>query len=299
MARKRPPRASEFSADPWWGAVMEGEQGEAVAAEPIARTRHERRVREDAKRRSASLRRDLLWRRIRFAIIVLSVLLLGWLGYVVPRMSVFQIRTVSVEGASAVPDLLVRNQVDSQLQGQTLFTVDSDAITRRLEALPFVRTAQVDRHLPDGLAIRITEYEPLAFGVAGDGGWLVARDGRVLTRARLDDWRARVPVVRLREEELRPGQRLAAEPTLLVLSAVPPTFPGSIRAIERTNEFGYVAELHDGPSIRLGRAQDLERKLTVAGKMLAIFSHGGQSELDYIDVTVASRPAVLSGKSAG
>jgi cell division protein FtsQ len=210
-------------------------------------------------------------------------------------MSVFDIRTVSVEGASAVPDLLIRNQVDSMLRGQTTFTVDTDAVVKKVEQQPFVRSAEVNRHLPDGLSIRVTEYEPLAFGVARDGGWLIARDGRVLNRARLDDWRARVPVIRLQEDKVTAGERLSAEPAILVLRSVPPSFPGSIRAVDRTKESGYVASLHDGPSIRLGRAQDLDRKLSVAGRMLAMFSRTQQDELEYVDVTVPARPAVKQG----
>jgi cell division protein FtsQ len=210
-------------------------------------------------------------------------------------MGIFQVKTVSVEGASAVPDLLIRNQVDSLLRGQTIFTVDTDAVVKKVEQQPFVRSAEVNRHLPDGLSIRVTEYEPLAFGVAGDGGWLIARDGRVLNRARLDDWRARVPVVRLKEDRVIAGERLTAEPALLVLRSVPPSFPGSIRAVDKTKESGYVASLHDGPSIRLGRAQDLDRKLSVAGRMLAMFSRTEQDELEYVDVTVPARPAVKQG----
>ncbi|MFO1059836.1 MAG: FtsQ-type POTRA domain-containing protein [Dongiaceae bacterium] len=65
-------------------------------------------------------------------------------------------------------------------RGMPLLAVAPDALRERLEALPWVRQATVERRLPDRLYVRIEEYRPLAlwqhdrrFSLIGAGGEVI------------------------------------------------------------------------------------------------------------------------------
>ena len=132
--------------------------------------------------------------------------------------------------------------------------------------------------------------EAVAAALEADG-WLVARDGRVLTRARIDDWRERVPVVRIESGDVAAGDRVGSEPALRVLRDVPIDFPGAFRSVEVSRNAGVVGMLHDGVEVRLGQAADLREKLLVVQTLLEMHQ-ARRDEIGYIDASVAARPAV-------
>lgn len=244
-----------------------------------------------ATRRARETRHALLRRRARIGGVIGGVVLLIALLWQVPQMGVFSVRQIAVEGTSAVSDLTIRQRIDPLLVDQTIYTVDTDQMRREVGKLPFVRSVSVDRHFPDGLSIRIEEYSPLAFAYAGNGGFLVARDGRVLAPARVADWSDRVPVVRIDEQHLKIGESVGTAPALRILRTVPATFPGSFSRID-VGQFGYVGQLVDGPEIRFGRDDDLTHKFEVVARLLGMFGVGGKQAITYIDVSVTARPVI-------
>jgi cell division septal protein FtsQ len=208
-------------------------------------------------------------------------------------MSTFAVRQVDVVGASAVSDLTIRHKIDPVVRGETIFTMDVDRIARTIEELPFVREVTVDRHIPGGVTVRVDEYEPLAFGIVGTRGWLVAQDGRILAPARLDDWSTRVPVVRIQQSDAGLGDRVGNEPALRLLREVPVTFPGSLRTVD-VKDGQIVAETHEGYVLQFGRDDALSTKLLVVERLLGLYGSGRRGAIDYIDVSVPERPAVKS-----
>lgn len=236
-------------------------------------------------------RRQLMRRRLQLlaGVVVLAFATFAWVK--IPQLAFFEIRHISITGASAVPDLLVRRRIDDLVENRSVFEVDTDRIEREVEKLPFVHTAHVDPHrLQGGISLHVSEYEPLAFAIAGENGWLVARDGRVLVRGRIQDWRDRVPVVRLERDEVRAGQRVGEEAALRLLRVVPPTFPAAVRTVE-IGEDGIVARLHDGPQLRIGGDRELRIKLQVVERLLTMLGPQRRESIEYIDVSVPERPA--------
>jgi cell division septal protein FtsQ len=233
---------------------------------------------------------------------VLAVAALGvYAWHAVPRLSRFHIRQISVVGTDAVPDLQVRARVDKLIAGKTIFTLDHGAIDRNLEQLPFVRRVSVHTNFPDGIEIRVHEYQPLALGISTTGSWLVARDGRVLSKARLSDWIGRVPVVRLEAKAAHAGLRAGDEPALRLLRIATSTFPGSFRTVDVTGSVGtgcsvdacvIVGQVVSGPKIIFGGESELDQKLLVAARLLSMYGPNCRDNVRYIDVTVAARPAV-------
>lgn len=241
----------------------------------------------DRRARKLALRRRL--KRLQRVLIVLAIVVCAALWYFVPRLSVFAIHHIDVIGASAVADTVVRNNVEDLFVGKTIYTVNEDAMTKKLNDLPFVRGVHISHHFPNTIAIEIEEYTPLAFGIGDNTGWLVASDGRVLSHARLADWQDRVPVVRLNEGTIEPGKRVDNEPALRLLLSIPPTFPGNFRTIDRTGE-GYVGTLTTGVRVKFGDNKDFQRKLKVAQRMLVMTRSTQTRNIDYLDVSVYVRP---------
>jgi cell division protein FtsQ len=67
------------------------------------------------------------------------------------------------------------------LQGaRTLLTFDARAARARLEQLPWVARASIERLMPDAVDVRIMERVPFAVWRAGEQSWLIDRDGRKL-----------------------------------------------------------------------------------------------------------------------
>jgi cell division protein FtsQ len=262
----------------------------ALAEDWLAGPPRERTRISDADRRKKQRQHQLFLRRIK-AIVAIAIVAVGAFGlHEIPRLPIFNVTQIEISGTSAVPDPTVRRAIDPLISGETIYTADMEQIRDRVADLPFVRRVDVQHHLPGGISIDVVEYEPLAFGVAGNGGWLIARDGRVLSKARIDDWREAIPLVRIDRKKVHPGDRIGSEPTLQLIRAIPPTFPGNFESIDRTST-GYIGTLTDGLRIRFGNVGQFEEKLMVAGRLLEIFGPVHRRELSYLDVSVPSRPA--------
>ena len=64
--------------------------------------------------------------------------------------------------------------------GEPLLALDPDAIRRRVDALPWVKSAVVERRLPDVLYVEIEEHVALALWQRAGRSMLIARDGAVV-----------------------------------------------------------------------------------------------------------------------
>jgi len=94
--------------------------------------------------------------------------------------SSFSIRAITVSG-----DHLLRGKKELRLLredylGHNLFTVTTGDVTRTLAAIPFVRTASVDRDFPQTLRVTVLEYRPAAYVLSRGHWFLVAQDGHVI-----------------------------------------------------------------------------------------------------------------------
>ncbi len=100
---------------------------------------------------------------------------------VVAKSGLFAVRAVDVTGAThANVDQIVRV---ANIEGSpSMFALDQSAIARRVSTIPWVSSANVVRHFPNRVEIRIVEFKPAAVVVAGNESALVASNGRVLMR---------------------------------------------------------------------------------------------------------------------
>ena len=96
----------------------------------------------------------------------------------------FALREIRVEGRgeTAVADIL--SAVGAN-RGDPILGIDIDAVRQRLEDLPWIETASVERRFPDQLIVSVTEAEPMALWQRSQKLFLVSRDGAVIETANL------------------------------------------------------------------------------------------------------------------
>ncbi len=104
---------------------------------------------------------------------VIAALVLTWL---VAFSSVFGVGTVDVRGARVLSAAQVRRAADIA-DGTPLVRLDTAAITRRVEQLPDVASAQVSTSFPSTVLVAITERRPIGYLRSAGRDKLVDRTG--------------------------------------------------------------------------------------------------------------------------
>ena len=108
---------------------------------------------------------------------------MGGVGWALLGNRVFVVRSVTVTGTHLLAPAQVIAAADVPL-GTPLLSVDTGAVTRRVEAIGEVASATVTEDWPDHLAIAVTERVPaVAVRMAGGGYDLVDPTGVVVRYA--------------------------------------------------------------------------------------------------------------------
>ena len=199
---------------------------------------------------------------------------------------------VEIRGAPPRVEAAVRAELEPLL-GTSLVRIDRGDLARRLEALPIVHAAEVDRAFPHTLSLLVRAERPLAVvRVRGVGAWVVSEHGRVLERATMRAL-TRFPLIALPPGvELQPGEVLestAALTALDALRALPRPFPIRVRSA-RAQLGRIVLVVGTGAELRLGEPIDLRLKLAVAERLLRSIPPDERAELDYVDLSLPARP---------
>ncbi|MBI1308871.1 MAG: FtsQ-type POTRA domain-containing protein [Proteobacteria bacterium] len=93
------------------------------------------------------------------------------------------VQSVAVEGVVYTGKDELQQALGLQ-KGDSLVGFDASAARARIEALPWVRLASVDRELPANVKVTVYEYIPLARVVADGAIWVVNQEGdRIVTDA--------------------------------------------------------------------------------------------------------------------
>jgi cell division protein FtsQ len=122
------------------------------------------------------------WRAAFFALA--GVAIVGGAGWALLGNRVFVVRSVTVTGTHLLAPAQVTAAADVSL-GTPLLSVDTGAVTRRVEAVGDVASATVTEDWPDHLAITVTERVPAMAVRMADGGYdLVDPTGVVVRYAK-------------------------------------------------------------------------------------------------------------------
>jgi cell division septal protein FtsQ len=246
--------------------------------------------------RRRALRRSEGRRRLAMLVGAVAVVLLpvGYWGLV--HSSIFSASQVSVTGATPRVDALVRSAVARDVAGESLLRVDASGLAGRLEAIPDVKAARVDRAFPHTVAVSVVMERPAALVRAGKSSYIVAGDGRVLRAA------AKAPDALPRlllppADQPTPGRTIATaqmRSALRVLSVVPHRFPEGIARLKKVfaSQGGVVAIFGHRLQVRLGTTGSLDVKLHVATRVLSRMGGSIRRSVAYVDVSAPARPAI-------
>ena len=133
----------------------------------------------------------------------------------VAAQSGLKVRNVLVEGRAetAAADILAALRAE---RGTPLLGIDVAAAKARLEKLPWIKSAMVERRLPDILHVQVVERKPYALWQLGRRLSVIDRDGTVIVRDKVGRFADR-PLVVGEGAELRAAEVLdviAGEPDL-------------------------------------------------------------------------------------
>ena len=105
----------------------------------------------------------------------------------------FAVADIRVEGRETTDQATILAALSAQ-QGTPILAVSPARAKQQLEALPWVRSAVIERRLPDTIYVRLVERKPLALWQHAGRIELIDRDGAVIPVARLDRF-AKLPMV--------------------------------------------------------------------------------------------------------
>jgi cell division protein FtsQ len=236
-------------------------------------------------------------RRLRVVIGVIGLVLLVLVAWALLHTGLFGARSVTITGVHPhTPDAAIEQAAG--LGGHPpLVDVDPGATAARIEALPFVSSARVERHWPDSVTIVVTERTPAA-AMAGPGTSWSLLDGSGRTLQVLAAQPAGVPVLVVHTttgvvEPSPVGGSLpaAADPALAVCRTLPRAFAAQVVSVTAAPDATVVLALNSGITVQFGTDTDRQAKYE---DVAAIIAHGSLPRAAVIDVSVPQSPTVGS-----
>ncbi len=246
---------------------------------------HERRL---------AVRRDEGRRRLRILVMAVSVVALLAGGYGLTRTSLLDVDRVVVQGTARTPPADVIRAAGLRGSHQ-MADVDTAAVRRGVERLPWVARATVERRWPGTVKITLQERTAAAAMAAVGGGWAtVDATGRVVAVG-ADQPAGLVTIAGVTAPALGATVGAAAKAALTVLEALPSSLDGRLRRLD-AGEAGVVVHLDGAPPVLLGPTTQLGEKLTALTTLLARVDVKGAGA---IDVRVPAAPVVAGAAPSG
>jgi cell division protein FtsQ len=251
---------------------------------PPGRSRAPSKVDPRIRERRTAVTRARGRRRLRVLVAIAVASIVAGLAWLVLHSTLLDVDRVVVRGAVRTSPRDVRSAAEID-HGDALVFVDLSAVSRRVERLPWVDEARVERQLPGELAILVTERSPVAWARRSEAevALLDAR-GRVLAVG--PDTPPSLPELTGLAAVPPPGRRVAATAGLQALGEL----PGELRAkVTRVTMGGgeLALGLDVGPEIRMGASTELGEKGRVA---LAILRTLQEPFPAYLDVGAPGAP---------
>lgn len=205
--------------------------------------------------------------RIAAAVGVVGAVILGawwlWSG------SALRVSTVIVVGTEVVDANAV--VAAAAVQGEPIITLDADDVAARIEALPGVRAAAVERDIPRSVVIQVMEEQGWGYWEAAGIRSVIDAEGNVLETARPPIENAPI-IYESGGQPLQPGgaadrdtvtlvTRLLSDGTFQRMNILPTQF-------EFDRARGLTIRIADGPSAVFGDSHDYEFKVAAWAALL-------------------------------
>ena len=248
------------------------------------------------RERRESVERSRSQKRLRLAALALGLVALAAMGVGLLYTPWFEATVVKVTGAHPnTPDRTIMKAA-GLLRHPALISVDPGPTSSRIELLPFIASAQVTRHWPDAVTIRVTERVPV-MAMSGPAASWSTLDGNGRTLA-VNPGRPGLPVLVVHGPAgpVPPapvGATVAAwaGPGLTVARTLPPAFAGQVVSITVAADGTASLALNSHLVVLLGTVSNLTAKYE---DVAAIIAHASLRGAHTIDVTVPQSPTVGS-----
>lgn len=219
--------------------------------------------------------------------LILSTLAFG--GWRFWNSTALELRRVEVAGNRRVAKEEIAGA--SHLQaGIHLLKVRPGDVAQRVEALPWVANARVERIIPSKLRITVTERRPSVEIVVGGKSYLADREGMVLQEGR----GMRLQILGLPLDSLSIGHPIEALPfreSLVVFDALDESIQKRVTSVHAASVDRITLELDDATLVVYGAPEKVESKNYALSAILAEAAKQGPPPAS-IDLRVPNRPAV-------
>jgi cell division protein FtsQ len=223
-------------------------------------------------------------RRLRVTLVVASTIVVLGLAYLTVHSPLLDVDHVRITGVPAGRTAEVAATAGVQT-GAPMLWVDAGRIAARLERLPWVAHARVERNFPGTVAIKVTEYVPTVFvRLAPNRVALVAASGRVIAFAVVPP--AGTIEVTGEAAPREVGSLISPPAVAHATLALPGRLRAQVTAIN-VRPAVTLALRNGGPQIRLGSLGEMRAKGVSA---LAVLDQLGSRTCQYVDVAAPQAP---------
>lgn len=231
------------------------------------------------------------------ALVLLTVGLYG----LARETSMFAVGAIRVDGASPAVAADIRREL-RRYDGHSLVGLDASGVADRVDALPVVRSATVDRAFPHTLRVHVVPELPVAVLRRGADSFLVSARGRVVAPVARGTHRSLPRIWLPASTDIQLGSFLGGEDGGLAARSlaafVGSGFPGRVtfvRALDGQITLG----LRGGLEIRLGAPIDLRLKIAIAHAIVPTLAPPSAGGPTYLDIAVPERPVAGRNPQVG
>lgn len=209
-------------------------------------------------------------------------------GFGLLNSPIFAISEVTVAGNKTITAKEITRTAGIPL-GENIFRVNLKDAAARVEAVPVVKEARLERHLPGRVAVRVTERKALALVSGADGFYGLDETGVCIGKFPASFL---LPVVTGVGTAPSPGKKLSTEgfsTAVAALTALDESLTSHLSEIHVTPYQVVEAYTADGIKVYFGRP---ERLVDKGAALQRILNTVGNRKVEYIDLKVADRPVV-------
>jgi cell division protein FtsQ len=227
-------------------------------------------------------RREEGRRRLRVMVVVVSVVAVLALAWGITVSPLLAVDKFIVRGTNRTTVAEVQ-RASGVHEGDSMVWLDPSAVTTRVEASPWIRSAKVTRDWPRTLIVSVIERTPVAWVKDGTGALVVDGTGRVVTRDAAPP--AGFPEIVGVQDHARPGTSIVPAAGARIAAAFGPYVAAVDHVTTQADNATLV--LKSGIEVRLGPPSQIRAKLAAAN---AVITALGTSPPHYVDVSVPTNP---------
>lgn len=203
--------------------------------------------------------------------------------------SPLKLKKVEIAGNSNV----VANEVarsSGLVRGQHLLEISTARVAQRVESIPWIDSARIERVLPSTVRITVNERKPVVVVEVEGRSFLCDKEGVLIA----EESRDLIRFLDLPIEAPMPGFHIKArqlDHAFAVVKSLDPSLKEKVRAVRAASVDRITLELKEGTLVLYGASEDTEDKNHAISQLVARYE-AEDKEILQIDVRVPSRPAV-------